>query len=97
MDCHEIDHIKFGILSSDDVVNMSVCELNSPKLVGPNSVYDQRMGILELDETCPTCQQNSKHCIGHFGHINLNVPVLHPLYHRLILNILKCFRYFLVF
>ena len=93
MDCHEIDHIKFGILSSDDVVNMSVCELNSPKLVGPNSVYDQRMGILELDETCPTCQQNSKHCIGHFGHINLNVPVLHPLYHRLILNILKCICY----
>lgn len=93
MDCHEIDHIKFGILSSDDVVKMSVCELNSPKLVGPNSVYDQRMGILELDETCPTCQQNSKHCIGHFGHINLNVPVLHPLYHRLILNILKCICY----
>ena len=27
---------------------------------------------------------------GHFGHINLNVPVLHPLYHRLILSILKC-------
>ena len=48
------------------------------------------MGILELNETCPTCHQNSKHCVGHFGHINLNVPVLHPLYHRLILSILKC-------
>ena len=82
MDCHEIDHIHFGILSSDDILRMSVCELNSTKLVGPNSVYDPRMGILELDETCPTCQQNSKHCIGHFAHINLNVPVLHPLYHR---------------
>lgn len=90
MSCQEIDHIQFGILSSDDILKISVCELNSPKLVGPNSVYDPRMGILELNETCPTCHQNSKHCVGHFGHINLNVPVLHPLYHRLILSILKC-------
>ncbi len=93
MECHEIENIQFGILSSEDVMKMSVCELTSTKLVGPNSVYDPRMGTLELDEICPTCQQNSKNCIGHFGHINLNVPVLHPLYHRLILSILKCICY----
>ena len=90
MSCQEIDHIQFGVLSSDDILKISVCELNSTKLVGPNSVYDQRMGILELNETCPTCHQNSKNCVGHFGHIHLHVPVLHPLYHRLILSILKC-------
>lgn len=93
MECYDIEHIQFGILSSDDILKMSVCELTSPKLVGPNSVYDTRMGILEMDETCPTCHQNSKNCVGHFGHIALNVPVLHPLYHRLILNILKCICY----
>ena len=93
MECHEIDHIQFGILSSDEIIKLSVCELNSSKLVGSNSVYDPRMGTLELEETCPTCEQNSKNCIGHFGHINLNVPVLHPLYHRLILSILKCICY----
>ena len=90
MKTQEIDFIQFGVLSSDDILKLSVCELNSSKLVGPNSVYDPRMGILELNETCPTCNQNSKHCVGHFGHIHLNVPVLHPLYHRLILSILKC-------
>jgi DNA-directed RNA polymerase beta' subunit len=93
MECFDIDSVQFGILSDDDITKMSVCELTSTKLVGPNSVYDQRMGILEMDEICPTCNQNSKNCIGHFGHINLNVPVLHPLYHRLILNILKCICY----
>lgn len=93
MNCHEIDHIHFGVLSSDDVVKMSVCELNSSKLTGTNSVYDPRMGVLEIGEICPTCNENSKNCIGHFGHINLNVPVLHPLYHRLILSILKCICY----
>ena len=93
MKTQEIDFIQFGILSSEDILKLSVCELNSSKLVGANSVYDPRMGILEMNEICPTCHQNSKHCVGHFGHINLNVPVLHPLYHRLILSILKCICY----
>lgn len=90
MPCLEIEHIQFGILSSDAILKMSVCELNSVKLIGPNSVYDSRMGVLELNEICPTCNENSKNCVGHFGHIHLNESVLHPLYHRLILSILKC-------
>ena len=90
MSCLEIGHIQFGILSSDAILKMSVCELNSVKLIGPNSVYDPRMGVLELNEICPTCNENSKNCVGHFGHIHLNESVLHPLYHRLILSILKC-------
>jgi len=93
MNCHDIDHIQFGILSTEDIINMSVCEVQNTKLVGPNSVYDPRMGVLELNETCPTCHENSKNCIGHFGHIHLNVRVLHPLYHRMILSILKCICY----
>ena len=93
MDCQDIDHIQFGVLSTEDILKMSVCEIQNTKLVGPNSVYDSRMGVLELNETCPTCQENSKTCIGHFGHINLNVRVLHPLYHRMILSILKCICY----
>ena len=66
MSCLEIGHIQFGILSSDAILKMSVCELNSVKLIGPNSVYDPRMGVLELNEICPTCNENSKNCVGHF-------------------------------
>ena len=62
MECYDIDHIQFGILSSDDILKMSVCELTSPKLVGPNSVYDTRINF-RMDETCPTCHQNSKNCV----------------------------------
>lgn len=90
---HELESIQFGMYSTEEIQKMSVCEVNSVKLSGPNSVYDKRMGILELNETCPTCQKSSKFCVGHFGHINLNVSVLHPLYYRLILNILKCTCY----
>ena len=42
MECHEIDHIQFGILSSDEIPKLSVCELNSSKLVGsiPYTIHE---------------------------------------------------------
>lgn len=89
----ELDSIQFGIYSTEEIQRMSVCEINSVKLSGVNSVYDKRMGVLEPNEICPTCQKCSKFCVGHFGHINLNVSILHPLYYRLILSVLKCTCY----
>jgi DNA-directed RNA polymerase beta' subunit len=89
----ELDNIQFGIYSSDEIIKMSVCEVNTVKLSGHNSIYDKRMGVLEITEKCPTCQHNSKDCVGHFGHIPLNIYILHPLYYRLILSLLKCVCY----
>lgn len=91
--CKELDMIQFGIYSSEEILKMSVGEVSSTKLSGKNSVYDKRMGVLELNETCPTCEKCSKDCIGHFGHINLNINVLHPLFSRLIISLLKCICY----
>jgi len=44
----EIESIGFGILSSEEIVNMSVCELDNTKLTGAGSVYDPRMFLYEL-------------------------------------------------
>ena len=88
----EISYVQFGILSSEDIKKLSVCEITSTKLSGMNSVYDPRMGT--LDETpCATCNMNSKNCTGHFGHISLATRIMNPLYNRLIVSILKsiCF------
>lgn len=86
-------HVQFGVLSSEEILKMSVCEVNSSKLQGPNTVYDPRMGVLEFDEICTTCGQSGKNCIGHFGHIVLNTRIANPLYIKLILSILKCICY----
>jgi len=91
--CADLNKIEFGIYSTEEILKLSVCEVNSVKLSGENSVYDKRMGVLELHETCPTCNKSSKNCVGHFGHIKLNEAVLHPLYYKLILSILKCICY----
>ena len=40
---------------------------------------------------CPTCNKNNIECTGHFGHINLNIDIIHPLYIKQVLLFLKCF------
>lgn len=88
---YNIDLITFGILSSNMIKKMAVCKIDSPKLTGPGSVYDERMGYThDSIDSCVTCGFR-KECWGHFGYIDLAESVLHPLYYKSIANFLKCF------
>ena len=89
-----ISQIQFGIQSPEEIERISVCEINSSKyndISSYNTVYDPRMGPMKHGEICPTCNKQSKDCMGHFGHINLNVRIIHPLYARVAVSFLKCF------
>jgi len=86
----DIDTIQFGVSSSDQIIRQSVCKVESSKLNGAGSVYDERMGSMEQDELCVSCELSPKECPGHFGHIELNTFILHPMYMRYITNFLKC-------
>ena len=86
-----IDSIHFGILSPNEIKKMSVVEIFSNKLMGPNSIYDEAMGPIDNHKICPTCNCDNKSCPGHFGHISLNVQIIHPLFYRITMMFLKCF------
>ena len=86
----DITSIQFGILSSDEIIDRSVCRVDNSKFNGPNSVYDLRMGSMEQDNKCVSCNLGPKECAGHSGHIELNCLILHPMYFRQITNFLKC-------
>lgn len=88
-----LDTIQFGIMSDHDILSQSVCEVSNTKLTGPNSIYDERMGVLENGKLCVTCNKNNKECIGHFGHVRLNVAIAHPLFYKSILSVLRCICY----
>lgn len=45
-----------------------------PRTKGPN---DPRMGTLDRQYYCETCEEGQKECPGHFGHIELATPVYH--------------------
>jgi len=86
----DIQSIQFGIASPEEIIRQSVCRIDSSKLAGPGTVYDERMGSMEQNEKCVSCEMDPKECPGHFGHIELNTFVLHPMYMRYITNFLKC-------
>jgi len=92
MDLFFIKSLQFGILSAEEILKMSVCELVNPKLSGPGSVYDPLLGTIENNTPCSYCGLITK-CTGHFGHIKLVYPIIHPLCWRQILLFLKCFCY----
>ena len=88
---HEIEAIQFGIYSADEINKLSVCEVTTHKMNGIGSIYDKRMGILKNNELCVSCGKNNKECPGHFGHISLNIDIVHPLFYKHVLLFLKCF------
>lgn len=89
----ELDRITFEIMSAEFILKQSVCEIVSTKMNGPNSIYDERMGTLDNGKRCIQCQLPSKECVGHMGHIRLNIDIIHPLFYKQTLNFLKCICY----
>lgn len=87
----EIDEITFGIYSPEEILKMSVCKIDNTKKTGYGSVYDPKMGTTDSSVVCETCKQNATYCPGHFGHIELNEPIVHPLYYKTVLSFLNCF------
>lgn len=79
----------------------SVCEVTSSVSIDtlgtaiPNGLYDPRMGPTSADSPpCNTCALGYLECPGHFGHIEMCVPVYHPLLFGKMLELLrvKCFN-----
>ena len=86
----EISSITFGIMSKDEILGNSVCCVNNTKKNGPCSIYDSRMGTSLATGLCETCNQTPNICTGHFGHIELITPIIHPLYYRIVEKVLNC-------
>ncbi|KAJ3342246.1 DNA-directed RNA polymerase II subunit rpb1 [Entophlyctis luteolus] len=61
--------------------------------IKPGGLLDSRMGTVDRNFKCQTCNENMTDCPGHFGHIELAKPVFHPEnagYLAMIKKILEC-------
>ena len=90
-----VDQIEFGVLSPQEVRRFSVAEIQTadtydedgaPILSG---LMDGRLGTLEPRQRCRTCGNTAARCPGHFGHIELAVPVIHVEYTKIIYNLIR--------
>lgn len=98
------DSIQFLMFSSDDVRKLSVAKITNPQsfdaLGNPTKggLYDSSLGPLrDRNDICETCSNSMLHCPGHFGHIDLPLVVINPVFSKNIYTLfrvscLKCFR-----
>jgi DNA-directed RNA polymerase subunit A' len=98
-----IKGIKFGLLSSKEIRKMSASRIITPDTYGEDGfpiergLVNQNIGVIDPGLRCKTCGGRMGECPGHFGHIDLEAPVIHIGYAKLIYRILaatcrKCSR-----
>ncbi|MCW4021422.1 MAG: DNA-directed RNA polymerase subunit A' [Candidatus Bathyarchaeota archaeon] len=92
-----IDEIHFGIISPRKIRTLSVVEIQTADTydedgaVIPSGLMDNRLGVLEPGQRCRTCGNTATRCPGHFGHIELAVPIVHVEFTKKIHNLLRVF------
>ncbi|WP_456466889.1 DNA-directed RNA polymerase subunit A' [Methanopyrus sp.] len=90
-----VRRILFGILPPEKIRKMSKVEVTTPETYDEDGypieggVMDTRMGVIDPGLRCRTCGQPAGKCPGHFGHIELARPVLHPRFAERIKDVLR--------
>ena len=90
-----VDEISFGLISPQDLRKQSVVEIQTPDTYDEDGapitagLMDGRLGTLEPRQRCKTCGNTAIRCPGHFGHIELAVPIVHIEFTKIIHELLK--------
>ena len=90
-----ITGMQFTVMSPEEIVRRSVAEIVSTDTFSGNEpviggLFDNRMGVIEHNKICKTCEQKNTFCPGHFGHIQLAKPVFYIQFFDTVRKILKC-------
>jgi len=93
----KIGAIQFGLLSPEKIRKMSATRIITPDTYDEDGfpiemgLMDPRLGVIEPGLRCKTCGQRvgKDGCPGHFGHIELAMPVIHVGFVKTILSILR--------
>jgi DNA-directed RNA polymerase subunit A' len=90
-----IRNIKLGLLSPDEIRRMSVQRILTPDTFDedgtaiPSGLMDNSLGTIDPSQRCATCNNTLGQCPGHFGHIELQRPVVHVGFNKVIYKILQ--------
>ena len=90
-----VDEISFGLISPKDLRKQSVVEVQTPDTYDEDGapittgLMDGRLGTLEPRQRCKTCGNTAIRCPGHFGHIELAVPIVHIEFTKIIFDLLR--------
>ncbi len=91
----KIDQINFGLMSPDQIREMSVVKIETPDTYDEdgypieNGLMDPHLGVIDPSLKCRTCGFRGGECQGHFGRIDLARPVIHVGFGDVIHKILR--------
>lgn len=92
----KIKWVQFGVSSPEETRANSVALIEHVLESYENKEYkagglsDPRLGCLDRDMICYTCGETMNTCDGHFGHIELEIPVYHIGFIKRVKKILEC-------
>jgi len=90
-----IQAIKFALLSPDECRRMSATKIITADTYDDDGfpidmgLMDSHLGVIEPGLRCKTCGGKVDECPGHFGHIDLAMPVIHVGYVKEIKKLLQ--------
>ena len=90
-----INELYFGLISPQNIRRFSVTEIQTADTYDEDGapitsgLMDGRLGTLEPRQRCKTCGNTAIRCPGHFGHIELAVPIIHIEFTKIIYNLLQ--------
>ncbi|EDV26113.1 uncharacterized protein TRIADDRAFT_55878 [Trichoplax adhaerens] len=94
----KLSHVTFGLFSSNDVQRQAHIRVVSKNLYGEDTqrspvsygVLDRRMGTSSKNKSCETCRKGLADCVGHYGYLDLALPVFHCGFYKATITILQC-------
>ena len=90
-----IASIKFSLMDPNEIRKMSAVEVKTADTYKDDGhayrqgLMDSRMGVIEPGVRCETCGNKHDQCPSHFGHIQLELPVIHIGFTALLKTALK--------
>ncbi|KAJ8913639.1 hypothetical protein NQ315_007356 [Exocentrus adspersus] len=98
------ENITFSLFTTEQIKKLAVLKIVTPlrldALGHPLSggLYDKRLGpFSDKNDLCATCCKPMAYCPGHFGYIELPLPVVNPLFYKIVgtmlrISCLSCYR-----
>ena len=90
-----ISAIRFAMLSPEEIRKMSATKIITADTYDDDGfpidmgLMDPHLGVIEPGLRCKTCGKKVDECPGHFGHIDLAMPVIHVGYVKEIKKLLQ--------
>ena len=91
----KIGQMQFALLSPKEIRDLSATKVITADTYDDDGfpiemgLMDPRLGVIEPGLRCKTCGQRVGDCPGHFGHIDLAMPVIHVGFVKVVRNCLR--------